>query len=65
MPPIEEQHEIAAYLNEKLWELARLVENIELQIAQLAAYRKSLIYECVTGQRRVTEADLNQVKTNG
>ena len=27
-------------------------------IATLTAYRKSLIHECVTGQRRVTEADV-------
>jgi type I restriction enzyme S subunit len=26
-------------------------------MATLTAYRKSLIHECVTGQRRVTEAD--------
>lgn len=31
------------------------------QIETLFAYRKSLIYECVTGQRRVTEEDLKQV----
>lgn len=29
---------------------------IESQIATLTAYRKSLIHECVTGQRRVTDA---------
>jgi type I restriction enzyme S subunit len=28
------------------------------QMGQLFAYRKSLIHECVTGQRRVTEADV-------
>ena len=28
------------------------------QIDTLTAYRKSLIHECVTGQRRITEADL-------
>jgi len=38
---------------------------IEAQIAALTAYRKSLIHECVTGQRRVTEADLNRVKAHG
>ena len=35
---------------------------IESQIATLTAYRKSLIHECVTGQRRVTEADLAAAK---
>ena len=33
---------------------------IEAQIATLIAYRKSLIHECVTGQRRVTDEDLKQ-----
>jgi type I restriction enzyme S subunit len=32
-------------------------------IATLAAYRKSLIHECVTGQRRVTEADVRRAQT--
>lgn len=31
------------------------------QMESLLAYRKSLIHECVTGQRRVTEADLARV----
>jgi hypothetical protein len=31
-------------------------------IATLAAYRKSLIHECVTGQRRITEAGLAATK---
>ena len=31
---------------------------IEAQIATLTAYRKPLIHECVTGQRRITEADV-------
>jgi len=30
---------------------------IETQIATLTAYRKSLIHECVTGQRRIMESD--------
>ena len=40
----------------KTW--ASIVTNIEAQITTLTAYRKSLIHECVTGQRRVTEADI-------
>ncbi len=38
---------------------------METQIATLTAYRKSLIHECVTGQRRITEADINRVKAHG
>ena len=48
----------AVYLDEKLAELKRIVTGIESQIATLTAYRKSLIHECVTGQRRITEADV-------
>ena len=38
--------------------MKRIANSIETQIATLIAYRKSLIHECVTGQRRVTEADV-------
>ena len=64
-PPIEEQHEIAAYLDGKLAALASVVAGIESQIERLTAYRKSLIHECVTGRRRLTEADVNRVKAHG
>jgi len=33
---------------------------IESQITALTAYRKSLIHECVTGQKRVTETDVQR-----
>jgi type I restriction enzyme S subunit len=64
-PPKKEQEEIAEYLDGKLAETKRLAQGIEAQIATLTAYRKSLIHECVTGQRRITEADLNHVKAHG
>ena len=38
---------------------------ISRQINTLASYRKSLIHECVTGQRRITEADLSRVLAHG
>ena len=34
---------------------------LEQQIETLTAYRKSLIHECVTGQRRITDEDVNRV----
>ena len=43
-------------------ELKRIATTIEAQVATLTAYRKSLIHECVTGQRRISEADLEQVR---
>lgn len=57
-PPIEEQRAIAEYLDAKEIESHRISETIQAQIDTLTAYRKSLIHECVTGQRRVTEADV-------
>ena len=64
-PPREEQKSICAFLDTKIAESKQIVAGIETQIATLTAYRKSLIHECVTGQRRITEADMNQVKAHG
>ena len=61
LPPLTEQEVICAHLDEKLGEQKRLVTGIESQISTLTAYRKSLIHECVTGQRRVTEAGVAKV----
>ena len=57
-PPLEEQRVIAKYLDAKEAESSRIRATITAQIDTLTAYRKSLIHECVTGQRRVTEADV-------
>lgn len=62
LPPLAEQEAICAFLDMKLGELNRIVTGIESQIATLNAYRKSLIHECVTGQRRITEADVTQAR---
>ncbi|MFH1039543.1 MAG: restriction endonuclease subunit S [PVC group bacterium] len=59
-PPRFEQGAICAFLDAKLAEVKRIVAGIETQISTLTAYRKSLIHECVTGQRRVTEADVRR-----
>ena len=64
LPPRKEQETICAYLDEKLAEVKTIATGIESQIATLTAYRKSLIHECVTGQRRITEADLNRVQVH-
>ena len=62
LPQRDEQVAICAHLDAKLSEVKSIVTGIESQIATLTAYRKSLIHECVTGQRRVTEADLNRAQ---
>lgn len=58
LPPLEEQIQIASFLEGKATEMARISKTIERQIETLLSYRKSLIHECITGQRRVTEADV-------
>lgn len=58
LPGLTEQEAICAYLEKKLGEVKRTATAIESQIATLTAYRKSLIHECVTGQRRITEAEV-------
>ncbi len=60
LPSVTEQRAICEHLNTKVGEMKRVVTTIEAQIATLTAYRKSLIHECVTGQRRITEADLRR-----
>ena len=62
LPPFAEQEAICVHLDEKLGELKRIVTGIESQIATLTAYRKSLIHEYVTGQRRITVADVARVR---
>ncbi len=53
VPPLEEQAAIAEYLDAKEQESELISRTIQTQITTLLAYRKSLIHECVTGQRRV------------
>ncbi|HJT22641.1 MAG TPA: restriction endonuclease subunit S [Nitrospira sp.] len=55
LPPLSEQEAICDYLGEKLGKVKQVVSTIESQIDILTSYRKSLIHECVTGQRRITE----------
>jgi type I restriction enzyme S subunit len=52
-PPIKEQKTIGEYLDAKEQEALAVKETLDQQIATLTAYRKSLIHECVTGQRRM------------
>ena len=65
LPPKPEQDKICNFLEGKVADVKRIASGIEAQIATLIAYRKSQIHECVTGQRRITEADLNLVAAHG
>lgn len=65
VPPLSEQQAIVEHVEEKDGEYRKLMVQIERQISTLTAYRKSLIHECVTGQRRVTEADVVRAQGGG
>ena len=49
--PLEEQMEIAAYLDEKCADIDRLITLKQQKVEKLKDYKKSIIYECVTGKR--------------
>lgn len=53
LPSKEEQNEICKYLNQKCAEIDTLISKKERLIAELEAYKKSLIYEYVTGKKEV------------
>ena len=53
LPPLDEQKEIADYLDEKCSEIDTLIEKKQQFLAEMANYKKSLIYEYVTGKKEV------------
>jgi type I restriction enzyme, S subunit len=78
LPSLNEQKRIAIYLDYSCSvvdsvsstckhsdEMARSNGVLNRQMEALFAYRRSLIHQCVTGQRRITEEDLNKVKAHG
>lgn len=53
IPPIKEQDSVVSYLETKCTEIDRCLSNTELIISKLQNYKKSLIYEIVTGKKEV------------
>ena len=53
LPPLVEQEEIADYLDAKCAEIDKLIAKKEQLVKELESYKKSLIYEVVTGKREV------------
>lgn len=53
IPPCKEQIEIANYLDSQCSEIDSIIEDKQKQLEVLAEYRKSLIYEYVTGKKEV------------
>ena len=53
LPPKDEQQAIVAYLDEKWTQIDRLIAIKQSKIEKLEQYKRSLIYEYVTGKREV------------
>ncbi len=53
MPPMEEQKEIVEWLDRKCHEIDKNISARELLIEKYSKYKKSLIYEVVTGKKEV------------
>ena len=53
VPPIEEQLRIVEYLNIQCPKIDEIISEKESLVADLESYKKSLIFEVVTGKRRV------------
>lgn len=53
VPPFEEQKEIAKYLDEKCVEIDSCISAKKEQISTLEAYKKSIIFEYVTGKKEI------------
>lgn len=56
MPSMLEQQQIVSFLDSKCSKIDALLQNYEDKIATLAEYKKSLIYEYVTGKKEVPAA---------
>lgn len=55
LPSLEEQKEISDYLDEKCLVLDQIINDTRLQLEILDEYKKSLIYEYVTGKKEVPD----------
>ena len=53
IPPLSEQQSITDYLDQKCSEIDELISIKQQKIEKLKDYKKSLIFECVTGKRKV------------
>lgn len=54
VPSTQEQQSIADYLDQRCSEIDELISIKQQKIEKLKEYKKSLIFECVTGKRKVS-----------
>jgi type I restriction enzyme S subunit len=52
-PPLEEQQEIADYLDKKCAEIDAFIAKKTALLEEMESYKKSVIYEYVTGKKEV------------
>lgn len=52
-PPLSEQKRISEYLDKKIIGIDKLIAIKQQKLDELKEYKKSLIYECVTGKKEV------------
>ncbi len=55
VPPIPEQEEIVVYLDERCAVIDRIIFDKTTQLTTIQQHKKSLIYEYVTGKKRIKE----------
>lgn len=55
VPPLAIQHEIAAHLTECCSSINSVIDAKKRQLEMMSNYKNSLIYEYVTGKKRVKE----------
>ena len=53
LPPLNEQNEIVKFIDEQLVKANEIIANKKTQLCMLDEYKKSLIYEYVTGKKEV------------
>ena len=53
LPPIKEQEAIAQYIQNKCTEIDNLIAIKQQKIETLNEYKKSIIFECVTGKKDI------------
>ena len=52
-PPVKTQQKIADYLDSKCYQIDKYITEKQNIIQKLDAYKKSLIFECVTGKHKI------------
>ncbi len=55
VPPVQEQKDIVGYLDEQCYKINSIITDKQAQLDAIAQHKKSLIYEYVTGKKRVKE----------